>query len=100
MTDTAGIEAALRNPACSTLIEGYEIGPQHTAYPYLAELHQLIPLREHERPWILVTVEAGEREIGAYGSLRRAEGDLADAVDGLTARYNDAFGEDDDSDED
>lgn len=96
MNDTDTIEAALRNPARSQLIEDYEIGPQHTAYPYLVQLHQLIPLREHQCPWVLVTVEAGEREVEAYDSLRRAESDLVEALDGLTAHYGEEFGEDPD----
>ena len=92
MTDTATIEAALRNPARSVLIEGHRIGPDFTANRYLVELHQLIPIREHEQPWVLVTEEEGEREIEAYDSFRRAEADLAEALDCLTTRYTEEYG--------
>lgn len=96
MNSAEAIEAALRNPARSCVIEAYDIGPQDTACPYAVELRQLIPFGEHARPWVLVTTEAGEREVEAYESFRRAETDLAEALDGLTQRYNDAFGEDPD----
>jgi hypothetical protein len=97
VTDVASIEAALRNPARSAVIEAHNIGPKYTRHPYaVVELHQLIPISEHNHPWVLVTVEAGEREVEAYNSFRWAETDLAEAVNELQARYLDQFGEDSD----
>jgi hypothetical protein len=100
VTDTGTIEAALRNPARSVLIECHRISADFTAPLYLVELHQLIPLREHEQPWVLVTEEEGEREIEAYDSFRRAEADLAEALDCLTTRYAEEYGGYPDEDED
>jgi hypothetical protein len=101
VNDTAAIEAALRNPARSRLIEAHNIGPKDTSHPYaVVALHQLIPIAEHEQPWVLVTAEADQREIEAYDSFRHAGTDLAEAVDELQARYTEAYGdEDDDYDE-
>ena len=100
MTDTATLEAALRNPATSRRIEREEIGIEGRRLYYGAELHQLIPLAEHENPWVLITTEEGERELEAYDSLRMAEVDYARAVDRLRADWTKYYSDDDEEDED
>jgi hypothetical protein len=95
------IESALRNPARSEMLEGYDVGPQEALWPYSIELHQLVPFGEWPRPWVLVMVDFGERIVFAYDSHRAAELELAGGLAYLESEWADLFGEeDDDSDDD
>lgn len=94
------IERALRNPATSEMIDGYDVGPQDTAWSYSIELHQLIPLREHAYPWALVMVDYGERCVMAFDSQRAAELELAAGLAYLESEYADTSEDDDESDDD
>lgn len=98
--DIDAIEAALRNPATSQLIERDEIGHEGDALAYGTELRQLIPLAEHARPWVLITTEAGERTFKTHDSLRAAEADYVDDLDALRAEWAEIYGDDYDEDED
>lgn len=100
MTDTEAVETALRNLATARLLEREEIGLEGRRLFYGAELHQLIPLAEHGRPWVLIVTEEGERELEAYDSLRMAEVDYARAVDRLRADWTKYYSDDDEEDED
>lgn len=95
------IEYALRNPATSEMIEGYDVGPADVSDPCEIVLYQLTPLREHARPWVLVMVEWGDRSVLAFDSLRLAQHALASGLECLETAYAESFGEPDtDSDDD
>lgn len=92
------IEYALRNPARAEMIEGYDVGPQDTPWPYSIELHQLVPPGEWARPCVLVMVDFGERSVLAFDSQRAAEIELAGALAYLESEWADLSSEDDDDD--
>lgn len=94
------IESALRNPATAEMIEGYDVSPEVMEFPYMIELYQLAPLREWARPWVLVMVEDGEREVIPYDSLRFAEHGLANGLAYLETAYSESFGEPEPDDDD
>lgn len=87
------VEYALRHPALSEMIEGYDVGPADLAYPFSIELHQLIPLREHACPWVLVLVDWGERVILPFDSQRAAEIEFAAGLAYLEEEYRDEYGD-------
>lgn len=95
------IEYALRNPAMSEMIEGYDVGPADAPYPFEIVLHQMIPLREYPYPWVLVMVDYGERSVLPFDSQRAAELELTAGLAYLESEYSGLSADDeDDSDDD
>ena len=93
------IEAALRNPARSEMIAGWDVGPQDAAYPFEIALWQLIPLREYAYPWVLIMVDYGERSVLPYDSERAATSCLEVGLSYLEAEYAEVSREDEDEDD-
>lgn len=94
------IESALRNPARSEMISGYDVGPQDTPYPFEIALWQLIPLREHAYPWVLVMVDYGDRSVLPYDSESWALLELETGLTYLESEYAELEDEDEDDPED
>ncbi len=97
--DLDAVEIAMRNPATHRLIQDYGAGGQDDRVESWVELHQLVPLNDYERPWVVRTAGVGvlECEMRAYASIRAAEADFSDAQDWIQEEYE-YEAEDDDED--